>query len=219
VTQKPNHHAPFDAGFTMLELLVSLTLLALVVAAVPGIVRMAGRSVQIAGELTRSHADIAALDAIADKLSEAHPLTIQQDDGTRRIQFWGTEDSVRFVAPGVVGDSGGLLTYELGLTQNRAGQSVLTLTRFPFTLNESDEQPSGGDVRMPMPSTRRLAFRYFGPQGDDATPVWSDRWEQTTSLPQLVEIRTLSVWTWSLQIRTVMVPLRLYQVPPPRRSP
>jgi len=219
VNQKTVQPATRDAGFTLLELLVALTLLALVIAAVPGLVRMAGRSIQIAGELTRSHADVAALDAIADKLSEARPLTIQQDDGSRRIQFWGTEDSVRFVAPGVVGDSGGLLTYELGLTQNRAGQPVLALTRVPFTPDESDGQPSGGDVRMPMPATRRLAFRYYGPQGDDATPTWSDRWEQTTSLPQLVEIRTLSVWTWSPQIRTVMVPLRLYQVPPPRRAP
>jgi hypothetical protein len=201
----------------MLELLVALTLFALMIAAVPALVRMAGRSVQIAGELTRSHADVAALDAIADKLSEARPLTIQQDDGSRRIQFWGTEDSIRFVAPGLVGDTGGLLTYELGLIQNRAGQPVLALARYPFTVDQSDGQPSGGDVRLPMPATRKLAFRYFGPQGDDATSVWSNRWEQTKSLPQLVEIGTLSVWNRAPRTRTVMVPLRYYEVP--RRFP
>jgi len=204
---------PADAGFTLLELLVALTLLALIAAAVPGIVRTAGRSIQIAAELTRSHADVSALDTIADKLSEARALMVRQDDGSRHIQFWGTEDAVRFIAPGFVGDRPGLLVYEVGLVPNRAGQLVLAVTRSPLALGEAEGVSAGGDIRLPMPSTHRLAFRYFGAQDDDLTPVWSDRWERTNGLPQMVEITIGSGWAWSQKLRTVIVPLRLYQIP------
>jgi general secretion pathway protein J len=217
MTHLPPKCAAPDAGFTILELLVSLTLLALIVAAVPGIVRMAGKSVQVAGGLTRAHADIPALTAIGDKLSQARPLMAIADDGSRRIQFWGTEESVRFIAPGVLGESGGLITYELGLAQSRAGPPILALTRTLMIDSETDGGPSHDDIRTPMPMTRRLSFRYFGSQASDEAAGWSDRWDSVDAIPQLVEIRTFSARAYAPQVRTITVQLQLYQTPVAKR--
>jgi general secretion pathway protein J len=219
MTQLPPKCAAPDAGFTILELLVSLTLLALIVASVPAIVRMAGKSMQVAGGLTRAHADIPALTAIGDKLSQARPLMAIADDGSRRVQFWGTEQSVRFIAPGVLGESGGLIMYELGLAQSRAGPPILALTRTLMTDSETDGGPTHNDIRTPMPMTRRLSFRYFGAQTSDEPPGWSDRWDTADTIPQLVEIRTLSARTYAAQVRTITVQLQLYQTPAAKRRP
>ena len=218
MTHFPPKCAAQDAGFTILELLVSLTLLALIVVAVPGIVRMAGKSMQVAGGLTRAHADIPALTAIGDKLSQARPLMAIADDGSRRIQFWGTEESVRFIAPGVLGESGGLIMYELGLAQPRAGPPILALTRTLMTDTETDGGSSQGDIRTPMPMTRRLSFRYFGSQTSDQPPGWSDRWDTVDAIPQLVEIRTFSARSYAPQVRTITVLLQLYQTPAAKRT-
>ena len=212
--QSAEENIAHDAGFTIIELLVTLTLVALVLAMTPSLVGMAGRGLRVAGELTRGQSDVAALDAIGDKLSEARPLTKLQDDNTRRVQFSGTSNSVKFVAPGVVHSYGGLLTYELGLVRTAGGGSVLALRRYPFHAEDPDSPPSGGDLRTPMPATTRLAFRYYGPQGDDGAMGWTDNWESASYLPQLVEIRTQSRWAYAPQIRTVIAPLRFYQKPP-----
>jgi len=206
-----------EAGFTLVELLASLTILALLTASVPGIIRMAGQSMRVAGDITRAHADIPALDAISGKLAEARPIARLQDDGSRIVEFFGTETSVRFLAPGTVGASGGLIAYELGLAQNRAGQPMLALARVLSSLSEETGRPQASDIRVPMPATHKIEFRYFGPRGDDLALSWGSTWENAAYLPQLVEIRTLTARRYAPQIRTVTVPLRLYQAPDPNR--
>ena len=204
-------------GFTLIELLVSLSLLALMMAAVPALVRMTGKSMQVADDLTRSHADVQALTAIADKVADARPLMAVDDDGAKHIQFWGSETSVHFIAPGNVGVSGGLVVYDLGQIQGRSGTPMLALSRTVVRSSKDDDHDTAADIRIPMPETRRLAIRYFGTLDKDEAAVWSDHWEQTGSLPQLIEISTFSARRPSLSIRTVTVALRHY-VPPDARN-
>ena len=205
-----------QAGFTILELLVSLAFLALMAAAIPSIVAMAGRSIGLAGGLTRAHADVAALEAIGNKLAEARPLMQMNEDGSRRILFHGTADNVHFIAPGFVGTSGGLITYELGLTRDRSARPMLGLVR---TLLSRGADPSDivTDIRTPMPNTRQLSIRYFGPLDDDRTPGWTDRWDVPDALPQLVELRTVSYTGLVPQTHTIIVALRFFELLPPRR--
>lgn len=205
--------APGDAGFTLLELLVALSLLALIMASVPGLVRLVGRSVQVAGEVTRSHADRPALDTIADILAEARPVLVLSDDGKRRVKFRGTPTSVQFIAPGRIGDSGGLVSYNLEFLPNRRGRSQLMLSRTLFGVETATDQAATADVRVPLPAAYRIAFRYFGPSGDDATSSWSDTWDIGDVLPELVEITVTSARVWATGTNAVTVPLRLYQAP------
>ena len=137
------------------------------------------------------------------------------DDGTRRVLFSGTETAVSFIAPGVVGSSGGLVKYELGLTNNRAGIPVLALSRAIYDGEAQGEQPASSDIRVPMPATRQLAFRYFGPQDSDTSSTWSDHWDAADILPQLVEITTVTTRGWTSQTRRVIVALHHFEPPSP----
>jgi len=206
-----------DGGFTLLELLVSLTLLALMAAVVPSLVRMAGRSAQFAADLTRSQSEIPAIEALADHLSKARPLKTVQDDGQKRVLFSGTESSISFVAPGIVGRNGGLVSYELGLITNRAGRRVLALSRAILDGEAKVDPAASSDVRVPMPAVQQVAFRYFGPQDSGSDPSWSDRWDAQELLPQLVEMRTVTVRRGASRSHTVIVALEHYEPPSPTK--
>jgi len=207
--------AASDAGFTLLELLVSLTLLALIAVLVPSLVRMAGRSVRFAGDLTRAQSEIPALDALADQLSQARPLKVLGDNGKRSVVFSGSDTSVSFVAPGIIGGSGGLVMYHLALTTNRAGLPVPALSRTLFDGDYQGEQSAPADIRFPMPATRRLAFRYFGSQDSGLSASWSDHWDATDIIPQNVEISAVTTREGRSQTRTVTVTMFHYEPPAP----
>ena len=97
-----------DAGFTVLELLVALALLALMLAAMPSALRLGARALSAAVDLERNAERRAAMDFIEQRLVQASPIYEHRADGRSRIAFRGAATAVTFVAPAASGSMGGL---------------------------------------------------------------------------------------------------------------
>lgn len=180
-----------EAGFTLLELLVAATLLALLMAILFGGLRT-GTRVWEAGE--KRGADIARLQAahgfLRRQISELYPLqrTARAGDAAT-VAFDGDKTSVTFTGllPAHF-DIGGFQSIRVGAFEDDDGLH-LAVEWVPF-------DPEGGPPT-DIPDEQRtrllenidsLSLSYFGAEDPDDAPVWVDTWTEQASAPLLVRL-------------------------------
>lgn len=176
-------------GFTLLELLVGLTLFSLIVAMLYGGFRLGTRSWESGASEVDSSSELRlASDFLRRQLSKTYPLAAN-DDGTWRMWFEGSPDRMVFLvdmAPRL--GQGGLyeMTVSIGGVENQA----LTVARRPLR-----EWP--GDVvddrharpRSLIDDVAAAEFAYFGAIEKDTEPSWHGSWDDPGQLPMLIRIR------------------------------
>ena len=181
------------AGFTLLELLLALALMALLTAVLTGSLRLAGRAFQAGGAHQDADDLEAAATALSNLLAKAYPLVMLDAAKTEQPTFIGAPDGCRFVglSEGEV-QLAGLIATDIGLTPNAQG----------FDLAVWTAPVHGGQIAMAREAMRKteaarhvatLSFSYFGVVEQDAPPRWSDTWQGTSRLPLLVALR-FSAW-------------------------
>src|SRR5262245_22829046 len=97
---------PGEEGFSLMEMLVSLVILALVLALLPGAFRLARQVWTATAVLDRDGGRDAGLDFLETRLAEAMPLFEPGKAGLVNILFNGRRDRLRFVAPSRNGPAG-----------------------------------------------------------------------------------------------------------------
>lgn len=179
-----------EAGFTLIEVLVSLVLLALLLTLLAGGLRYARSTWDAAARLDElAGADMAEA-FLRARLAEAMPLYEQRKAGTVRALFYGDRDTMSFVAPAPNGPAGaGLYRYTLEAAAGAGRERRLVVALEPHLPPLSDsalERPQ--DRYDLMRSIRSVSFRYFGRGDLRAEPAWHTTWPRTDALPNLVEI-------------------------------
>jgi general secretion pathway protein J len=188
--QRGGCHRP-EAGFTLIEVLVSLVLLALLLTLLAGGLRYARSTWDAAARLDQlADADMAET-FLRARLAEAMPVYEQRKAGTVRALFRGDGDSMSFVAPAPNGPAGaGLYRYTLEAGGGRgSGWRMLVVELVPHLPSLSDsalERPP--DRYELMRNIRSVSFRYFGRGDQQAEPAWHVAWPRADVLPSLVEI-------------------------------
>ncbi len=192
------HKASVDrgAGFTIIELLVSLTILALILSFLPGTLRM-GQRVWETDETFEQRAALSAFQRyVEQRLAEAMPIYWR--DGARglRIEFEGESGRIVFVAPAEAGPAGGGV-YRFELRQeDGAGPArplILRQTLYRGRANglagrEEETDPSSAVEHRTAGRIAVLTIRYFGSIEGQKNPEWQTRWPLADRLPELVEI-------------------------------
>ena len=102
-----NHRAAGEHGFSLMEMLVSLVILALILALLPGAFRLARQVWTATAMLDRESGRDAGLDFLDTRLAEAMPLFEPGKAGLVNILFSGSKDAIAFVAPSRNGPAGG----------------------------------------------------------------------------------------------------------------
>jgi prepilin-type N-terminal cleavage/methylation domain-containing protein len=180
-----------EGGFTLIEVLVSLILLALVLALLVGGLRFARATWDAAARLDQLAGSDMAETFLRARLAEAMPLYEQRTAGTVRVLFQGTGDALSFVAPAPNGPSGaGLYRYALEVAPG-AGRArrvlVVKLVPYDGTQGEPDNE-GASQQRELIPNVRSVAFRYFGSSEIKGQPSWHAAWTRTDAIPSLVEM-------------------------------
>lgn len=162
-------------GFTLVEMLVALTLLALVAAMLLGSLRFGARSWDGAATRTEERDETeAAQSLLRTLLSEAST----PGGGAAPLALAGDARSLTFVAPWARGPGGGgLHRFALRLE----GDALV----FAWA-SERGASPVGERTLLDGVSAVRIA--YFGPPAEAAPPLWLDRWEDRGRPPRLVRI-------------------------------
>lgn len=172
-------------GFSLLEVLAALALLALLLLGVYSGVSMTTASVR-RGTLAIDRLDEvrSARELLRRELSEATALPWAVSDARRPMVFAGRSDTLRFVAPlpGYLGKRGAqVLT--LHLRDEADGTQTLEMAFAPLPMSASPLPPAAPEAL--LKGLHGMRFRYAASDG-----AWTDTWGDRTVLPALVQIDT-----------------------------
>jgi general secretion pathway protein J len=183
---------PRRAGFTLLEVLVAISLLGLLLALAYAAMRTAVQATR-SGEalIARSEELRTAQTFLRRQFAGALPLTYELDPRTGiGYLLEGGSDALQFVAPmpGYL-SRGGPHVQRLALVSGRDG------LRLEFThsqLNGYDPDVGIGDGRDPVVLIAGIAdgrFEYREREVDGTLGPWIDRWDSPHSLPVLLRLQ------------------------------
>jgi general secretion pathway protein J len=171
------------AGFTLLELVVALAILAV----------LATLTLNGLGASVRMWDRLEARGAQSQEAQLAAAFLKRQIEQARPLGFSGAPDAMRFIAPvpAVLG-AGGLYWFSVAVGEAAEGKQVVISHR--LYQREAWER-FGPDVADSLVVLRRLEvaeFSYLAASRPGASPAWLSRWERNDALPQLVRLRVRS---------------------------
>lgn len=176
-------------GFTLLEIMIVLSLLGVLLVLVGGALLGANRAVLKAQRYTVSLDEIrAAQQFLRTSISEALPLDVTEDDSQTDGFFAGGPQRMQFVAtlPGVLG--GGIQRFTLQL----AGPEAQRDLQVAFAQFESAAQvsvpASRSEPQVLLKGVEDLQFSYRGLSPKGQATGWINEWPWTKRLPYAVRI-------------------------------
>lgn len=178
------------AGFTLVELLIALTLVGLLTTLIFAGVRVAARAW---GRTDGRAADAADQWAVANVLggaiSEAYPAFVSADLHDREIAFEGKARSLTLLAPLPQAIAAGVPA-QLRFYLTGAGRSKSLVLGWRLDLPSAQNGAPLPENRVVLlDRVRRIGFAYFGADAPGDAPVWQDRWTEQAALPQMVRVR------------------------------
>lgn len=181
------------AGFSLLEVLLAITLLALLLAGAMGAITAATRAMH-AGEqnIERTNRLRVAQEFIRREVGRTLPLAFGQERGSgTHFVFQGEKDFVRFVAP-MPGhlSRGGPYVQTLELARGPRGLQLLfthhMLNGFDLDKLKQDEGENEAVLLLDGIRSGRFEYRKFDDQNE--LEDWKDEWENPSSLPVMMRI-------------------------------
>ena len=168
-------------SFTLLEILVVLSLLAVLLVLLSGALLGANRAVSKAQRYTVSLDEMrAAQQFLRTAISEALPLDVTEDDSQADGFFVGDSERLQFVAtlPGVLG--GGIQRFTL---QRGAEDLQVAFSRLEAQTTVSRDEP-----QVLLTNLAALQFSYRGVSPLGQPTGWIDQWPWPRRLPAAVRI-------------------------------
>ena len=201
------------AGFTLLEVLAALVLLALLLVGVYSGIRTATHSVRSGtAAIERLDQIRSAQQFLQRELAQSLAQPISHTDQGEPIYFSGSAHEMRYVAPlpGYLGKLGPQLQ-RLQLVDD--GHDGLRLELSLALLPPDGKPPQAlGEPQVLLDHIRDGSFSYRGVDGRGAAVPWTTAWADGRVLPQLVRIRLQS--QGSVDWPQLDVPLRVNPMQP-----
>jgi general secretion pathway protein J len=189
-------HARYcEAGFTLLEILVAMVVLAMIVTTAFGSLRLGERSWEAGHARTSETETLRTVAGVLQRqFNQILPLSWTEDAETT-IAFNGSSERVRFIAPAPQHHgSTGLFEYTL-VVEALDNSAHLVLY---YRLHDPDSngfEPEGSDRQrvLLVDELKSASFAFYGsPLADDA-PQWHSQWSvEAESFPKLVQARLVT---------------------------
>lgn len=185
-----------ERGFTLLELLVAITLLGLLIAALFGGLRLGTRVWETADARLDASVRIQIVqDFIRQRLTEALPLEGVPpglpEAGISEPLFQGTFEAVRFasVLPENLGAGVYLMELALAESDHAEGSGNLLLRWRPFEPDDQTAEEVEPEQRVLIEDIEALELSYFGTIDPEQPPDWWQAWEGRPELPRLIRLK------------------------------
>ena len=178
-------------GFTLLEVLVAMTILTLFLTVSLGAVRTGSRSLEAAHDRASASDQLrVSADFLRRQLARVSAET-WSDGGEERLALVAERDRLTFIAPAPRFSPGaGLFVYTLAA--EREGNTVaLTLSHAPFDPGQEGFGRPEAAVRLTLASGfEAVALEYYGSETEDDEPAWLPAWRRDAErFPLAVRLR------------------------------
>ena len=197
VASRPHREQRLAAqrGFTLIELIAAITLLAVLTTILMGTVRGAERSTSAANDAVERTEQYARTQAfLREHISGVLPMRWRREV-SQPLKFIGTSSNVTYFAP-VTSQiaEGGVMWWQLAVAKSQL-KSQLVLRRRPSDPEEkavpdlsSSEQPI-----VLADNIESLSITYFDAGDDPLTNpdagAWRDSWDENARMPSMIAIR------------------------------
>ena len=175
-------------GFTLMELLVAVVLLALLSVILTGSLRFGFRAwARGTDHAERVDQIVLVQDFLRRTIGDVYPffLTTDPTRGGGHVDFAGTAQHLGFLASAPLALGGrGRARFELSVVKD-ARHSDFVVTSIP-ELADSTVAPSR---KVLMSDVEAIEISYFGKPRSDKSAAWHEAWVEEAALPQLVRIR------------------------------
>jgi len=199
-------------GFTLIEVMLAIVLLALLLAGAWGAIRTAVHAMH-SGEaaIDRTNRLRVAEEFMRRQLSRILPLAYDTDQNTgTNFVFEGTGDFMRFVAPmpGYL-SKGGAYVQTLRLVNDRGGGKALVFTDTMLNGFDPDQNSPSNEpaVLIDQIQDGRFEYRTLDDQGE--LTDWSDQWDDPSVTPVMVRIRIIMRPEARVEFPEMDIPLML----------
>ena len=182
-----------EAGFTLLELLISMTILALIFVAVLGAIRVGSKSWE-SGELRaeENQRTRTLYDTLARDLTMLYPLRVKSQDPNKDIVvFRGKPDSLSFAAlPQSYGAEPFSHMIRIVTYTVEPDLWLASAENYPLIGAEGASSLREGRIKGLEERVSEARFRYLVPEGrpeEKLPPTWRDNWDpsQDQTVPSL----------------------------------
>jgi len=178
-------------GFTLLELIIALAILAMIAGSVAAGIRLAVGSIERGEAVARDAARLRAAMGIVERaLMSADPLPIPVGDNTSAF-FVGEEKRVRFLSPGAPAAQGsGLRLISFFERTGDDGNGIAMATAPPFRVGGAEAWDGMETSRILFPGAGELAFSYSAGPTKEGAWEWTPSWnlKETGRLPAAVRV-------------------------------
>lgn len=177
-----------QSGFTLMELLISVTIFALLMAMLFGGLQLGTRQVgRLTAQVDRSAQIALVQNFMRAQLAAAQPLA-RAASGAKNLQFNGQPDGVDFVAAAPESlPAGGLQVLSVRFVAgDTGGDGQLVVDWRP--LRDDPDVPSAVQTTVLLDHLRAAHFVYYGPAQPKAAPDWQETWQDMPYLPLLVRV-------------------------------
>lgn len=179
-----------NSGFTLVEIMIALTLLSMIVLLLFSSLHTVNRSWKSGLDKVDKNDEIRLVsDYIRKQITQTVPLLWLNQDG-RRLVFIGKQKQLTFTSTLPAHRGGGGL-YFMTLKVDETGESkqlVLNYHRADPGISPFDPPPLDKQTRiLLLDNIEVIDFTYYGYEHDDE-PVWHDNWQNEATLPRLVRL-------------------------------
>ena len=176
-------------GFTLLELLIGMTLVGFILALLFAGLNLGTRSWE-AGEqrMVSSSQQAVVVDFIRRMLEQTEPLHWQVDQEDQ-LAFVGETESLKFVGtlPMHEGATGRSLI-SLDLANGEIGRDMVMSWRLADTREPGFGALEQAEPKVLIKAISGMTLSYFGAEADTEEPTWHDQWLNQKTLPQLIRL-------------------------------
>lgn len=178
-----------SAGFTLVELLLALTLMSMLLALAYGGLRASTRATEKGQRILEDSGRIRmAHQFVRKQLNQMSPLAFDvSEDGQERVVFMGDAQRIRYVAPmpGYLG-FGGPQVQELEFVRGENGYD-LVISHALLQNFEEDALYQREPIFL-LGNIARAEFSFLGQDEEGELTRWSNSWDEVSVLPSSVAV-------------------------------
>ncbi|HOD78339.1 MAG TPA: prepilin-type N-terminal cleavage/methylation domain-containing protein [Syntrophorhabdus sp.] len=188
-----------NSGFTLLELIISITLVAIIVLIVAGAASLGYRSFSSGekklNEIERLRASLIIIDA---QIQSGVPLTLE-DGGVKQYYFVGEKDSLKFSTNhSIWGGQKGYVIVSYKVETDDQGKKRLIASEYKVGMENQKE------TRL-LEGFKEITFDYYRQDAVDEEGEWVTQWEDEEMMPTRIRLNLL----WGANSLSYIMPVRV----------